>query len=117
MKVRDSGMPPKDYWETLLDLPGILQAFDLGPGTGDVVELGCGYGTVTLPLARCGERQVSWPFGHDIRRFQIGHGIRRCHSWLQRVTEILWGAENRRFGFGIYIRVPVGSPRRAVDRT
>jgi SAM-dependent methyltransferase len=52
MKVRDSGMPPQDYWETLFDVPGILDAFGFGPGTGDVAELGCGYGTFTLPLAR-----------------------------------------------------------------
>lgn len=52
MKVRDSGMPPQDYWETLLDVPGILDAFGFGPATGDVGELGCGYGTFTLPLAR-----------------------------------------------------------------
>jgi SAM-dependent methyltransferase len=52
MKVRDSGMPPQDYWETLFDVPGILGAFGFGPTTGDVAELGCGYGTFTLPLAR-----------------------------------------------------------------
>ncbi|MDQ5978223.1 MAG: hypothetical protein QG602_1197 [Verrucomicrobiota bacterium] len=52
MKVRDSGMPPQNYWETLFDVPGILDAFGFGPATGDVAELGCGYGTFTLPLAR-----------------------------------------------------------------
>ena len=52
MKVRDSGMPPQDYWETLLDAPGILDVFGLGPATDDVAELGCGYGTFTVPLAR-----------------------------------------------------------------
>jgi SAM-dependent methyltransferase len=52
MKVRDSGMPPQDYWETLFDVPGILDAFGFGPATGNVAELGCGYGTFTLPLAR-----------------------------------------------------------------
>lgn len=51
MKIRDSGMPPQDYWETLLDVSGILDAFGFGPATGDVAELGCGYGTFTLPLA------------------------------------------------------------------
>ncbi len=45
-------MPPQDYWETLFDVPGILDAFGFGPETGDVAELGCGYGTFTLPLAR-----------------------------------------------------------------
>ncbi len=44
-------MPPQDYWETLLDVPLILDAFGFGPGTGDVAELGCGYGTFTVPLA------------------------------------------------------------------
>ena len=52
MKVRDSGMPPQEYWETLFNVPGILDAFGFGPATGEVVELGCGYGTFTLPLAR-----------------------------------------------------------------
>lgn len=45
-------MPPQDYWETLLNVPGILDAFGFGAATGDVAELGCGYGTFTLPLAR-----------------------------------------------------------------
>jgi len=52
MFLRESGMPPQDYWETLLDVPLILDAFGFGPATGDVAELGCGYGTFTLPLAR-----------------------------------------------------------------
>lgn len=52
MFLRESGMPPQDYWETLLDVPRILDAFGFGPATGDVAELGCGYGTFTLPLAR-----------------------------------------------------------------
>jgi SAM-dependent methyltransferase len=52
MKLRESGMPPQDFWETLHDVPRILAAFALGAKTGDVAELGCGYGTFTLPLAR-----------------------------------------------------------------
>ena len=52
MQFRESGMPPQDYWETLFDVSLILEAFGLGAETGDVAELGCGYGTFTLPLAR-----------------------------------------------------------------
>ncbi|MEX2044697.1 MAG: class I SAM-dependent methyltransferase [Opitutus sp.] len=52
MKLRDSGMPERDYWETLLDVPLILDRFGFGSDTGDVAELGCGYGTFTVPLAR-----------------------------------------------------------------
>lgn len=52
MKVRDSGMPPQDYWETLFDVPRVLEAFGFGPHRGDVAEVGCGYGTFTVPLAK-----------------------------------------------------------------
>ena len=52
MKLRESGMPPQDYWETLFDVPRILDAFGFDARTGDVAELGCGYGTFTVPLAR-----------------------------------------------------------------
>lgn len=60
MKLRESGMPAQVYWETLLDVPLILDAFGFTLGSasgsvipaGDVAELGCGYGTFTIPLAR-----------------------------------------------------------------
>ena len=45
-------MPNRDYWETLFDVPMILDRFGFNRATADVVELGCGYGTFTLPLAR-----------------------------------------------------------------
>ena len=45
-------MPAEDYWETLLDVDAILARFHLDTTTRDVAELGCGYGTFTLPLAR-----------------------------------------------------------------
>jgi SAM-dependent methyltransferase len=52
MKVRDSGMPEEAYWESLFDIPLILDSFAIGTGIGDVVEFGCGYGTFTVPVAR-----------------------------------------------------------------
>jgi SAM-dependent methyltransferase len=52
MKVRDSGMPGQDYWETLLDVPAILDGLGLDSRVNDAIEIGCGYGTFTLPLAR-----------------------------------------------------------------
>ncbi len=51
MKVRDSGMPEQTYWESLFDVEGVLDEMGVGPQTGDVAELGCGYGTFTLPTA------------------------------------------------------------------
>jgi SAM-dependent methyltransferase len=52
MKLRDSGMPAQEYWESLLDVPVILDRFGMGSNVGDLVELGCGYGTFTVPLAK-----------------------------------------------------------------
>ncbi|MBS0581390.1 MAG: class I SAM-dependent methyltransferase [Proteobacteria bacterium] len=49
MYLRESSMPAQDYWESLFDADAILTHFGLH---GDVAELGCGYGTFTLPLAR-----------------------------------------------------------------
>lgn len=52
MKVNDSGMPEETYWESLFDIAAVLDAFELDHRVGDVAELGCGYGTFTLPVAR-----------------------------------------------------------------
>jgi ubiquinone/menaquinone biosynthesis C-methylase UbiE len=52
MKLRESGMPPEAYWETLFDVPLILDRLGIDGRLHDVVELGCGYGTFTIPVAR-----------------------------------------------------------------
>jgi SAM-dependent methyltransferase len=51
MKIRDSGMPEEAYWETLFDVPLILERLGVDQ-CRDVAELGCGYGTFTIPVAR-----------------------------------------------------------------
>jgi len=52
MKLRDSGMPDEAYWETLFDVPLVLARLGIDSSLGDVVELGCGYGTFSIPIAR-----------------------------------------------------------------
>jgi SAM-dependent methyltransferase len=52
MKIRDSGMPDEAYWESLFNAPLILRRLGLDESVGDVAELGCGYGTFTVPVAR-----------------------------------------------------------------
>jgi len=52
MKLRDSGMPEEAYWETLFDVPLVLARLGIDERLGDVVELGCGYGTFSIPIAR-----------------------------------------------------------------
>ena len=52
MKLRESGMPEEALWESLFDVDLILDRLGIDSTVGDVVELGCGYGTFTLPFAR-----------------------------------------------------------------
>jgi len=52
MKVRDSGMPDADYWDSLFDVSLALDRLELNSACRDIVEFGCGYGTFTLPAAR-----------------------------------------------------------------
>lgn len=51
MRIRDSGMPPEAHWESLFDVPLILARFEIAQ-YHNVAELGCGYGTFTVPVAR-----------------------------------------------------------------
>jgi len=52
MKTRDSGMPDEAWWNTFFDPPSILQALGLDRIAGPVIDVGCGYGTFTLAIAR-----------------------------------------------------------------
>lgn len=52
MKVRDSGMPEADYWDSLFDVERALDRLGVTSSIRDLVEFGCGYGTFTLPAAR-----------------------------------------------------------------
>jgi ubiquinone/menaquinone biosynthesis C-methylase UbiE len=52
MKVFDSGMPEETYWNSLFDIPLIVEWLNLGSIYGSIVEVGCGYGTFTLPIAK-----------------------------------------------------------------
>ncbi len=52
MRVRESGMPAQDYWDSFFDVDKTLDALLLDTSRRDVLEFGCGYGTFTLPAAR-----------------------------------------------------------------
>jgi len=52
MKLRESGMPEEAYWETLLDVPLILDRLGIDARLRNVIELGCGYGTFAIPVAK-----------------------------------------------------------------
>lgn len=52
MKVRESGMPAEELWQTFFDPSAILLSLGLDRMASGVAEFGCGYGTFTLPAAR-----------------------------------------------------------------
>lgn len=98
MQFRESGMPVQDFWETLFDVPAILDRFGFGPTTGDVAELGCGYGTFTIPLAR---RIGGRVFGIDLEPAMVATtldrsgraALRNVHATLRDVLCDGFGVE------------------------
>jgi len=51
MKVRDSGMPNEEMWSTFFDPELILQQMKVTPDLNSVVDLGCGFGTFSIPAS------------------------------------------------------------------
>lgn len=51
MKVRDSGMPAEEMWESFFDPPAILKKLGINSRIQNVVEFGSGYGTFSLAAA------------------------------------------------------------------
>jgi SAM-dependent methyltransferase len=52
VKVRESGMPEQDYWDSFFAPGAILDRLGLTSACHDVLEFGCGYGTFTIPAAQ-----------------------------------------------------------------
>lgn len=77
MKVRDSGMPDEEYWESLFDIPVILAAFAITNSLGNVAEMGCGFGTFTTPIA---QRISGTLFAFDIDPAMIARTSERVEA-------------------------------------
>jgi ubiquinone/menaquinone biosynthesis C-methylase UbiE len=52
MKARESGMPDEQMWDQFFDPDIILKGLGIQNLTGTIVDMGCGYGTFTIPAAR-----------------------------------------------------------------
>lgn len=52
MKVDDSDMPDEIYWESLFNIENIISWINPGLFDLPVIEVGGGYGTFTIPIAR-----------------------------------------------------------------
>lgn len=97
MKVRDSGMPDEAYWETLLDVEGTLQRFNIGQYK-DVAEMGCGYGTFSYPIAKAISGTL---FAFDIDRSMIN----RTEQRLQGLKAKCQVRDVVELGFGVQVDV------------
>jgi len=45
-------MPTEDMWASFFNVEQILSDFEINSDTLDLVEVGCGYGTFTIPVAK-----------------------------------------------------------------
>jgi ubiquinone/menaquinone biosynthesis C-methylase UbiE len=52
MKVRDSVMPEEKIWSGFFNIDLILTELQISSKITDLVEIGCGYGTFTIPSAK-----------------------------------------------------------------
>jgi SAM-dependent methyltransferase len=87
MKVPESGMPEEAYWESLFDIPLVLDRLKIDNTVDHVAELGCGYGTFTLPVAR---RIRGSTFTFDIEPAMIARTqVRAAEEGLTNINAML----------------------------
>lgn len=103
MKVRDSGMPERDYWESFFEPERLLDLLQLEADCGDVLEFGCGYGTFTLPAAR---RIRGTLYTFDLEPAMIAETRRRAREG---------GVTNVDVALRDFVRDGTGLPDGAVD--
>ncbi len=70
MKVRDSGMPEEKIWNDFFNTDLILSELQIDSQIKDLVEIGSGYGTFTLPTARLLKGKL---FAFDIENEMIDY--------------------------------------------
>lgn len=68
MKVRDSGMPEETKWNDFFNVDFLLSELDINSKIYDLVEIGSGYGTFTIPAAKLIQGKL---FAFDIEEEMI----------------------------------------------
>ena len=69
MKVRDSGMPEEANWNDFFNVDFLLSELNIDSQITDLVEIGSGYGTFTIPAARLIQGKL---YAFDIEDEMIG---------------------------------------------
>lgn len=88
-------MPDESYWESLFDVPLILDRLGIAQFR-DVAELGCGYGTFTVPIAQA--------IGGTLYTYDVDPAM--LARTEQRAAGLRVVCENRdvmEFGFGVQV--------------
>lgn len=70
MKVRESGMPDEKIWNDFFDINLILSELQIDSQITDLVEIGSGYGTFTIPTVRFLKGKL---YAFDIEREMIDY--------------------------------------------
>jgi ubiquinone/menaquinone biosynthesis C-methylase UbiE len=110
MKVNDSGMPEEDYWNSLFNIPLIINWLDLKHISDPFVEVGCGYGTFTLPIAKETEQKI---YAFDIepamiditRRHMQQEGIHNVQFFQRDIIDQGTGLESNSVGLVLLFNI------------
>lgn len=78
MKVRDSGMPDEKLWNGFFDTDLILSELQIDSQINDLVEIGCGYGTFTIPTARLLKGKL---FAFDIENEMVNYLSKKLSNY------------------------------------
>ncbi|KAL0251637.1 hypothetical protein GEMRC1_001376 [Eukaryota sp. GEM-RC1] len=104
MKVRESGMPEQEVWASFFDVSGILSKMEIDSDVHDLIEIGFGYGTFTIPAAQriSGtiyafdiEQEMAVVAGKEIR----ANGINNVHLEIRDVLEQGTGLEEAQIDY------------------
>ncbi|MBA4383325.1 MAG: class I SAM-dependent methyltransferase [Anaerolinea sp.] len=68
MKTRESGMPDEQTWDQFYDAEFILDSMGIQKLKGNIADLGCGYGTFSIPASR---RTTGFVYAMDIEAAMI----------------------------------------------
>ncbi len=92
-------MPEEAYWNSLFNVPLIVDWLNLKDVSAPIVEVGCGYGTFTVPIAKVTKTEI---YAFDIdpsmietaRRNVQQAGIRNVRFSLRDIVEEGTGLES-----------------------
>ncbi len=119
MKVNDSGMPGEAYWNSLFDIQLIVDWLNLRNATAPIAEIGCGYGTFTVPIARAVNTKV-YAFDIDPSMIETAQkntkqaGIRNVQFFLRDIVEEGTGLESGSAGMVLLFNILHFEERRAL---